>query len=91
MAGGLLRNVAGQNFTFLLLNPATGLAVTGATVTTYLTIDNGSQTTAGGTVTEKGNGQYNFAPTQADTNGTNVSYLFVASSASPVNMSFFTS
>lgn len=84
----LRKNVAGQNFTLVLINASTGAALTGATVTVEVTKDNGSQTSGGGTVTEKGNGQYNYAPTQAETNATDVGFLFSATGAIPVNYDF---
>jgi hypothetical protein len=88
--GSLQKNVGGQNFTFALMDVSTGLGLTGASVSAFVTLDNGTETVAGGVVTEKGNGQYNFAPSQGDTNGNNVSYLFIASGAFPTNVSLFT-
>lgn len=87
---GLQKDVASQNITFCLVNASTGAALTGATVTTYVSKDNGSQASGGGTVTEKGNGQYNYAPTQAETNAVDVGFLFTATSAIPVNADFHT-
>jgi hypothetical protein len=84
----LQKNVSGQNFTFSLVNATTGAALTGATVSVNVTKDNGAQASGGGTVTEKGNGQYNYAPTQAETNATDVGFLFTATSAIPVNYDF---
>jgi hypothetical protein len=53
-------------------------------VTAYRALDNGSQAAATGTTTELANGQYRFNLSQADTNAENASYLFVATSAVPV-------
>jgi hypothetical protein len=86
----LRKNVAGQVFTFCLVNATTGAALTGATVTAKLSIDGAAQVTAGGTVTELAGGQYKFAPSQADTNGTSLGFLFTATSAIPVNIQIFT-
>lgn len=72
------RNTAGQNLGFKLIKVADGTPGTGAAVTVYRSIDGGAQAVATGTVSEKGNGQYNFAPSQADTNGNEISFLFVA-------------
>ncbi len=67
-----------------MVNATTGAALTGATVTAYRALDNGSQAAATGTTTELANGQYRFNLSQADTNAENGSYLFVATSAVPV-------
>jgi len=86
----LKKNVASQNITFGLINASSGAALTGATVSVYVTKDGGSQASGGGSVTEAGNGQYFYAPTQAETNATDVGFLFTATSAIPVNLDFHT-
>ena len=78
------KNTANQYIYFCLVNATTGAALTGATVTAYRALDNGSQAAATGTTTELANGQYRFNLSQADTNSENGSYLFVATSAVPV-------
>jgi hypothetical protein len=84
----LRKNTASQNITFALINASSGAALTGATVIIYVTKDNGSQASGGGTATELGHGQYNYAPTQAETNATDVGFIFSATSAIPVNLDF---
>jgi hypothetical protein len=86
----LLKNVASQNITFALINASTGAALTGATVAVKVVKDNGAQASGSGTVTEAGNGQYNYAPTQSETNATDVGFLFTATSAVPENLDFHT-
>lgn len=86
----LKKNVAGQNVTFALISATTGAGLTGATVTVYITKDAVAQVITSATVTEQGHGQYNLAPLQADTNATDVGFLFVASSAIPSNADFHT-
>lgn len=86
----LQKNVASQNFTFAMINASTGGADTGLTVTVYVTKDNGAQATGSGTVTEAGHGQYNYAPTQAETNATDVGFICTATGAIPVNLDFHT-
>jgi hypothetical protein len=88
------KNVASQNVTFSLVSATTGLALTGATVTVYVTKD-GTQALGTGTVTELkvstvAYGAYNYAPTQAETNATDVGFLFIATGAIPVNYDFHT-
>ncbi len=82
----LKKNTASQNLTFCLVNASTGAALTSASVTAYRCIDGAAQASATGSVTELANGQYKFAPSQADTNGDLIGYLFTATSAVPVNM-----
>ena len=86
----LQKNVASQNFTFCMVNATTGAADTAATVTVRVVKDNGAQAAGGGTVTNSGNGQYNYAPTQAETNATDVGFLLTATSDIPVNIDFHT-
>jgi hypothetical protein len=86
----LQKNVAGQNVTFALINATTGAALVGATVSVAVTKDNGAQAAGGGTVTGAGAGQYNYAPTQAETNATDVGFLFTATNAIAVNIDFHT-
>jgi hypothetical protein len=78
------KNVAGQYIYFVLVKASDGTALTGATVTAYRALDNGSQASATGTTTELANGQYRFNLSQADTNADYGSYLFTAATAVPV-------
>lgn len=78
------KNVAGQYIYFVLVKAGDGTALTGATVTAYRALDNGSQASATGTTTELANGQYRFNLSQADTNADYGSYLFTAATAVPV-------
>ncbi|KPK67831.1 MAG: hypothetical protein AMJ84_12250 [Acidithiobacillales bacterium SM23_46] len=57
--------------------------MTGASVTAKRCLDGGDQEAATGTVTEKGNGQYNFAPTAADMNASVVGFLMLADGCIP--------
>ncbi len=89
LTGGLHRNASAQHITFGLMTTA-GIADTGASVTVFVTKDGGAQASGAGTVTNLGNGQYDYAPTQAETNGANVSFLFTAAGDVPQNLSIFT-
>lgn len=86
----LQKNVAGQNVTFTMINATTGAVDASATVTVKVVKDNGTQASGAGTVTNSGNGQYNYAPTQAETNGTNVGFLFTATGDIAVSYSIWT-
>ena len=87
---GLQKNVSGQNCTFCMVSASTGAADASATVSVHVTKDNGTQASGGGTVTNSGNGQYNYAPTQAETDATDVGFLFTATGDIPVNYDFHT-
>jgi hypothetical protein len=78
------KNTASQYIYFVLVKATDGTALTGATVTAYRALDNGSQASATGTTTELANGQYRFNLSQADTNADYGSYLFTATNAVPV-------
>lgn len=80
------KNVASQNLPFALINAATGAAMTGATVSGFRSIDGGAQAGVTGTLSEKANGQYNLALSQADTNGNHIGYLFTATGAIPAHI-----
>lgn len=84
------KNVAGQNLAFALVNTSTGAALPGATVTARRSIDGAAQASATGTVSELGNGQYNLALSQADTNGNHIGILLTATNAIPVHFSIVT-
>src|SRR6516162_4696223 len=87
----LQRNVASQNVTFVLVNATTGAAdATGTGLAGFVTKDNGAQAGTAGTFTNKTNGQYNYAPTQAETNATDVGFLFTATGDIPLNIDFHT-
>ena len=81
------KNVAGQFVYFAMINATTGAAMTGATVTAVIAKDGAAQGAAGGTTTERGGGQYEFALAQADTNANNFGLLFTATGAIPVSIS----
>lgn len=85
----LQKNVASQNITFCMVTVA-GVADASATVTVSITKDNGSQASGSGTTTNKGLGQYNYAPTQAETNAIDVGFMFTATGDVPVNLDFHT-
>ena len=87
----LQKNVASQKVTFGLVNASTGAALTSATFTSlaWVTVD-GTQAGFAGTFTTLGNGQYQYAPTQGETNGTNVGIFIAPSGAVPVNLDFHT-
>ncbi|MBK9284999.1 MAG: hypothetical protein IPM51_11890 [Sphingobacteriaceae bacterium] len=86
----MLKNVAGQNISAQLINKTDGSDVTTGTTTVYVTKDNGTQTSGGGTVTNKGNGEWNYAPTQAETNANYIKFTFVNTSAITAGIGVYT-
>jgi hypothetical protein len=85
----LQKNVASQNIGFVLTNISNGTPVT-AGGAGNIVIDNGTQNACAGTFTHKGSGQWNYAPTQAETNGNCISFAFTGTSAIQVGMTFYT-
>jgi hypothetical protein len=86
----LQKNVASQNFTFCLVLASSGAALVGGTASGFVTKDAGAQAAMSGSFTGQGNGQYNYAPTQGETNATDVGFLITATGAIPVNIDFHT-
>lgn len=75
----LFLNTAGQTVPFGLKNTAaSGSGLAGASVNAYVSIDGGAQAAGGGSITDLGNGQYVYFPTQAETNGVILSFWFTA-------------
>src|ERR1019366_8625653 len=85
----LQKNVASQHIGFCLNSTAAGAPVTAGGAGTIV-IDGGSQAACGGSFTHKGTGQWDYAPTQAETNGTSISFAFTGTGAIQVGMQFFT-
>lgn len=85
----LRKNIGGQKIGFCLNAIATGNPVT-AGGAGNVSIDGGAQAACAGTFTHLGTGQWIYAPTQAETNGTNISFAFTGTGAIQVGMTFFT-
>ena len=85
----LRKNVASQHIGFVLTNSSTGVPVTAGGAGTVV-IDNGAQAACAGTFTHKGTGQWDYAPTQGETNGNSVCFAFTGTSALQVGMQLFT-
>jgi hypothetical protein len=87
----LRKNVASQHISFVLVNSSTGAALTGATFTSKAWVaKDGSQAGFAGTFTELGNGQYDYSPTQSETNCTSFGLAINPTSSVPVNLQMFT-
>lgn len=90
MSSTLLRNTAGQHFTFCMINATTGQGDPSLTVIGFVTQDGGVQVAAAGIVTSLGDGQFTYSPTQAETNAVDVGFYFTAAGGVPVNVDFHT-
>lgn len=84
------KNVAGQSVCAQLISKTDGSDVTSGTTTVYVTGDNGTQSAGGGTVAHKGNGEWSYVPTQAETNYAHVAFAFVNSSAVTATVNVYT-
>ena len=84
------KNVASQNIPFVLKNASSGLTLTGATCSGYITKDGGAVAALAGTFSEKGDGLYNYVPTQAETNANAFGIVITATGALPVDFTVIT-
>ncbi len=89
LTSGLHKNTTSQHVTFVMFTTS-GIADPSATVSAFVSKDAVAQAPGVGTFTNLGNGQYDYAPTQAETNGTMVSFLFSATGDVIQNLSIFT-
>ena len=78
----MLKNTASQVVGFFMVDSTDGeTGITIGTPTVYITKDGGTQATGGGTSTHEGNGQWTYAPTQAETNADHVFFTMKLSGA----------
>ena len=75
------KNVASQHIAFQMNSSSDGSPVTSGTPTVYYTIDAGTQGTGAGSSVHEGNGQWSYAPAQAETNGAHVAFTMALSGA----------
>ena len=84
------KNVASQSIGAQMITAADGTNFTG-TVTVVITIDNGTQSSSGGTApAHEGNGYHSYTPTQAETNGDHLAFTFTGSGAISHTVQTFT-
>ncbi len=84
------KNVSGQIVSASLVSRTDGSAVTTGTTTVYVTGDGGTQASGGGTVTHEGNGEWSYAPTQAETNYTHIAFTFTNTNAVGQTLNVYT-
>jgi len=87
----MIRNQANQVVNCEVITLA-GAVFTGAVVV-WVTIDTGGQaigSVGGGAATLKGNGVYQYVPSQAETNGASIEYTFIGSGAAPASKTIAT-
>ena len=83
------RNVANQHINATLVDAA-GDVVDSGTTSVFVTGDNGTRTAGGGTVTNKTNGDWDYGPTQAETNYSHIKFTFVNSGAITIGLNVYT-
>lgn len=77
----MYRNTASQYVAGHLVAKSDGSDVTSGTTNVYVTKDNGTQGAGAGSVSHKGNGCWEYLPTQSETDATHVAFTFVNSLA----------
>jgi len=85
----MFKNVASQHIQALVLEDDNTTPFTG-TVTVLVSKDGAATAAGGGTVTNRSNGLYDYAPTQAETNANQVSFLFSGTGATSVVAQVYT-
>lgn len=83
------KNVANQSISFQMMD-ASGDPVTSGTPTVYITGDNGTQASGSGSSTHKGNGEWSYVPTQAETNYDHIVFSMVLSDAFSQTVNVYT-
>lgn len=83
------KNVASQIIAAQLINKTTGASVTTGSCTVYVTVNGGTQAAGAGTVTHEGNGEWSYAPTQAETNGNHVAFTWTHTDAVAVTINVY--
>jgi hypothetical protein len=84
------KNVAGQIISGHLVNKTDGSDVTTGATSVLVTKDGGAQGAAAGAVTHKGNGEWSYAPTQAETNANHLAFTFVNAAAVSQTLNVYT-
>lgn len=85
------RNVPGQGLGFILLNVNNGTILPGMVGIVIHRIIDGVASAGTGAITEPGGtGHYWYAMSQADTNGSDISFTFTVSGAIPVEKTIVT-
>jgi hypothetical protein len=83
------RNVTGQNIDCQMNSRTDGSPLT-TSVSVFVTGDNGTRTAGAGTLTHKSDGQWNYAPTQAETNYDHIAFQFVHATGVNVVLNVYT-
>lgn len=77
----MIRNQANQPIGFQAISRTDGTDVTSGSPTVYVTKDGGTRALGTGTITNKGGGQWEYVPTQAETDAEHILYQFVLTGA----------
>ena len=85
------KNLGSQSIGAQMITAADGTIFTGAVSVLY-TIDNGTQTSGGGTApAHEGNGFHSYTPLQAETNGDHIAFTFTGTGAITSTVQVYTS
>jgi len=84
------KNVASQSIGAQMITISDGSNFTGS-VAVEVTIDGGTKTTGGGSVTHEGEGYHSYALTQAETNGNHIAVSFAGTGALTQTIQVYTS
>lgn len=83
------KNIAGQFVDVQLIAVADGSAVISGSTSVFIAADGGAQAGAAGAVTHKGNGCWQYALTQGETNHTHIALTFVNAAAITVTVNVY--
>jgi hypothetical protein len=83
------KNLASQSIGAQMITAADGTDFIG-TVTAEVTVDSGTKTAGGGSVTHEGEGYHSYAPTQAETNGDHIAFSFAGTGAISATVQVYT-
>lgn len=88
----MYKNQASQQISFLLIDKATGDGITGesANISARVKIDNAGTADGDGTIYEMEDGVYLYTPTQSETNGNHLTFIFTHTDAITVCLNIYT-
>lgn len=84
-----LKNTAGQHIGFCLVAQADGGGLAGLAPLAFVVQDGAAAVLGAGTIRDRGNGQYDYGPTQAETNCAELSVILVGTLAVPMEKTVY--
>jgi hypothetical protein len=83
------QNVSGQHIACQMNSRTDGSPLT-SSVSVFVTGDNGTRTAGGGTLAHKSDGQWDYAPTQAETNYSHIAFQFIHATGVNTTLNVYT-